>query len=471
MNHFQKIEDRFLLKPKLIYLIVNLHFYGFHQLRSAFAKEKFKVSDQNYGKITGYTQFVTFFTNILIGNICDRNKKYRGTLLFLIVASTTVFFHFYIEALTSLGSYVFWILLLLYMIFNNPKQPLTDKIMISYLEEKTSGGSKVYGRQRLWGTFSLSIATYICEWLCRQEDGDLNFKSLIDYNLVTTITALLTVFFVLKSSRNEIEIPKPEDHAVLQTSEVPQDKSKNVLQLLKNWEFVFFILIIFSNAVTRSALTIYLNIYHKEILKIKPYSLSSIPNGLKQILHPFNSNPLATLTTFGIVFEVIVLFFAENIINTVGYFWPLIIGQLVSIIRFLAYYLIGSDNEHVYGLSCIFELLRGIYFGMIHISSVHIAPRLAPSHLKATSQMIYQGTFSALGSLVSGYIFGDMFKSKIKDSSEYAREEIYKQIFLINTVISVITIGVCFIKYGLKEKILFNRAKEEEKLNRYVLNK
>ena len=78
---------------------------------------------------------------------------------------------------------------------------------------------------------------------------------------------------------------------------------------------------------------------------------------------------------------------------------------------------------------------------MIHISSVHIAPKSAMPHLKATSQMKYQGTFAAVGSLISGYFFGDLLKSKLtKDSSFEQRESIYKLIFLINFVISMFTI-------------------------------
>lgn len=456
-------ELQWLIKPKLIYLIINLHFYGFHQIRSAFAKEKFKVPDQQYGKMTGYTQFITFITNIFIGNICDKRKNYKNMLLFLIVASTAVFLQFYINGLENLDKSIFWGIMLLYMIFNNPKQPLTDKIMISYLEKESIYGSKVYGRQRLWGTFSLSIATYFCEWLCKESNGILNFNNLIGYNIVTTVLAYLLITFAVQNK-------KPDENVV---EEKPVEEIKNtvnrtgnVFQLLKNWEFMFFILIIFSNAITRSALTIYLNIFHKEILNIQPYDLpKSLPLGSNSILSVLNNNPIATLTTFGIVLEVAVLFFSEQIIDRLGYFWPLIIAQLVSIIRFLAYYLIPSTSKHVYGLSCIFELLRGVYFGLIHISSVHIAPGLAPSHLKATSQMIYQGTFSALGSLVSGYIFGDMFKDKISDSSILEREAVYKQIFLINTIISCITILVCFIKYGIKDRVLFDRCKEDEKLN------
>lgn len=495
MNFFEKIESKYLVAPKIVYLLVNLHFYGFHQLRFAFAKDKFGINDEDYGKFTGYTQFITFFTNILIGGLADRTKKYKPMMIGLVILSTVVFMSFYIEQLARMDMIVFWLLMLAYLASNNPKQPLLDKIMIEYLENFSALGPKSYGKQRLWGTLSLSLATYLCEWSITNKDGSFDFKYLIHYNLIATVLAAICVMLLIRSRRSNNENNK-ETTAIQNIENTSQQSNNSIsnnefnvtgqqpaqeqqnnrkyvafLELFKNKEFMFFILVIFSNAVTRSALTIYLSIFHKEILKIKPYTIpSNIPAFPKSLLSFLNNKPIATLTTFGIVFEMLVMFVADKIIDKMGYFWPLIIAQIVSTIRFMSYYLISSSNEHVYGLSCIFELLRGIYFGMIHISSVHIAPKLAPKHLTATSQMMYQGTFSALGSLVSGYLFGDMFKSKLSDvSSDQERERIFKQIFLINTIISLATIIVCFIKYGLIDRVLFSREAEEKKLNSYEM--
>lgn len=481
MKFLEKLASNYLLGPKVIYLIVNLQFYGFHQLRFAFAKDKFGISEENYGKFTGYTQFLTFFTNLLIGDFSDKTKKYKPMLLALIVISTVVFLHFYVSALTKMHSMVFWTLVMMYLMTNNPKAPLLDKIMIEYLESVTDAGPKIYGRQRLWGTLALSLSTYLCEWCTSNGDGTFDFNYLIHYNVLATVLAFTAVAFLLKSrsAADTLDAPKATTQPQESTLESVQVTQPTVttrmrryapfLELFRNKEFMFFIMIIFSNALTRSALTIYLGIFHKDILKIQPYRMPDDWNPLlKYILNVFNSKPIATLTTFGIIFEIGVMFVADKIIDRLGYFWPLIIAQMVSTIRFLAYYMMSSTNEHVYGLSCIFELLRGVYFGMIHISSVHIAPNLAPPHLKATSQMMYQGTFAALGSLVSGYLFGDLFKSRLgDDSTEAERESVYKLIFLINFVISMTTIAICLLKYGLIDKVLFSRQKEQEKLSVY----
>lgn len=471
-NYFLKLNEKWLFVPKAIYLIVNLQFYGFHKLRSAFAKEKFNISTEEYGKFTGYTQFITFFTGIIIGNITDKTKKYHSSLFMMIALSTFVFLFFYINSITSLHPSVFWIILLFYCILNNPKQPLLDKIMIEYLDKNSEIGSKIYGKQRLWGTFALPMATYISEWCIKTGGDSSNFNNLIHYNVLATILALITAVFFFYS------IKRSDQEQNLQNTQSQRPESQNsnrtrirgtFVELLTNSEFMFFFLIIFLNSISRSALTIYLELFHSEILQISPRPVPENWNSiLRTVLRHLYNNPVSTIATAGVVFEVIILFSSDYILVALGHFLPLILAQIISLVRFFAYYLISPSNPYVFELSCGIELLRGVYFGLIHVSSVYIATKMAPPHLRTTSQMIYQGTFGALGFLISGQIFGGMFQSKLEQ--ELAAEEktsIYRQIFLINIIISSISIGACMIKYGLFDRVLFNKEAEKKKLSKY----
>lgn len=473
-NYLMKLNERILIIPKAIYLIVNLQFYGFHKLRSAFAKDKFNISTEEYGKFTGYTQFITFFTGIIIGNITDKTRKYQTSLISLITLSTFVFILFYLDALTSIHPIIFWGILMIYLILNNPKQPLLDKIMIEYLDKKSDQGSKIYGKQRLWGTFALPMATYISEWCTKSSDGNANYTNLIYYNVIATILALATAalfFFPREINRNTINNAenKQENQESQNSSPARTRRSGTFIELLGNFEFMFFFLIIFLNAISRSALTIYLELFHSEILQISPKevpeSWGSIP---KTLLSSLFNNPVSTLATAGVVFEIIILFLADKILNSIGHFLPLLLAQFIALSRFLAYYLISPSNPYVFEISCAIELLRGMYFGLIHISSVYIAMKMAPPHLRTTSQMIYQGTFSALGFLISGQLFGGMFKSKLEHELELENKaSIYREIFLINIIISLLTVGICTIKYGFIDKVLFNKELENKKLSKY----
>jgi hypothetical protein len=483
-NYLSKINEKYLIAPKAIYFIVNMQFYGFHQLKSAFAKDKFNISTEDYGKYTGYTQFITFFTSILIGNITDRTKKYQTSLLALIALSTMVFLMFYIDSIAGLNSSMFWVFLLFYLVLNNPKQPLLDKIMIEHLDKTSESGSRIYGKQRLWGSFALPLATFVSEWCTNIGDGEYNYDNLIHYNVIATIFAIAVVmiFFYprrrsgFEEAQETLKAEKTKENATSRVTNIPVGQadqnvrtSGNVFELVKNFEFMFFFVIIFLNAISRSALTIYLQLFHKEILMITPKEVPEDWNSVsKFFFSSFFDKPISILATAGVVFEIIILFVADKVINKCGYFLPLVIAQIISLARFLAYYLIDSENPYAYQISCGVELLRGMYFGLIHISSVYIATKMAPSYLRTTSQMIYQGTFGALGFLVSGQIFGNLFKSKLAKELDFiSKEQAYKQIFLINILIAVFTIGLCIVKYGLIDKVLFNKENERKKLSKF----
>ncbi|KAI4291196.1 hypothetical protein PAPHI01_0470 [Pancytospora philotis] len=472
----QKLEERYLLMPKILYFAVNLQYYTLHQFRPRFARMKFGVSTSLYGKMSGIIMFSTFFTNIMIGGVSDKTGRPKGVLLFLTAVTAGLFALFYVNGLMGLGAAAFWGVLFLYLIFNNPKQPLLDKIVLDYLG-KMSAGPKVYGKQRMWGTVAYTAATLSSEWCLKigastdsKGKVNYNFDNLLYYSFITTGLALFALLVLTSEKSREVPGEAAEEAEAEQaksgenqSTEGAQSVSmtQEYLSLLKNKEFLFFILIIFSNAITRSAMSMFLTSFHEEVLELKPYSMpDNWPMWFKSTVGLLNNNPITALTFFGTFFEVLVMFAAEPILTRLGYFWPLLIAQVCSLFRFFAYYSIGTNNPHAYAICCVVEFIKGIYFGLAHISSVQIATCLAPPHLKATSQMIYQGTFNALGSLMGGYIFGMMFDGVKGD----AQERVFRQLFLINGFVSFATIALYFYKYGVRDRVLFNRQAEEDKL-------
>lgn len=525
-----KFEERYLFVPKILYFVVNMQYYTLHQFRSIFCRSKFGVSTSTYGKMSGIILFCTFFTNIMVGGVSDKTGRPKAVLIFLTMATAVLFSLFYVPSIMGIGAASFWAVLFLYLIFNNPKQPLLDKIVLDYLS-KMSIDAKVYGKQRMWGTVAYAFATFVSEWCLNigavtdsKGKTTYNFTNLLYYSCVTTVMALLA-FGVLGAARvtpqseetstakegesgthedakaeaaqRQASLSSTQEQRINEGIEKPTNRSQSsrdeqassndrnttssgetgsnsstadgpamsmtqeYIFLLKNKEFLFFFFIILSNAITRSAMSIYLTTFHNEVLKLKPYSLpSEWPEWVKTLVGIFNKKPITALTIFGTFFEIVVMFVAQPILSKLGFFWPLLIAQVCSLFRFFAYYTLSADNPHTYAICCFIELIKGLYFGLAHISAVQIATSLAPPHLKATSQMIYQGTFNAMGSLMGGFIFGKMFDS-VKDS---AQEGVYRQLFLINGFISFITILVYFYKYGIKDRVLFNREAEEEKL-------
>ena len=300
MNLLQKLEEKFLIAPKILYFIVNLQYYTLHQFRDAFAKKKFEVSDSQYGKMTGIVTFISFFTSIFIGRFSDKTGKQKTILLFLTIITAAVFLNFYIDSLMKPSIYIFWFFILLYLVFNNPKQPLLDKIILDYLTIMPSAGPKVYGKQRLWGTIAYFSATFLCEWcILDKKTNTYNFDNLIHYCLITTILAVLAIIFLIKN-KNNTSTEEKESTSEKQNVNEQQNTTRSQLagrtsgymELLKNKEFLFFIFIIFSNAITRSAMSLYLNNFLRDVLHVKPYVLPSHwPSWLQFSVSLLNDKP------------------------------------------------------------------------------------------------------------------------------------------------------------------------------------
>jgi len=208
--------------------------------------------------------------------------------------------------------------------------------------------------------------------------------------------------------------------------------------------------------------------FFTNILDLKPYSLpSNWPTWFQALINVFNRQPITTLTIFGTSCEILSMFFSSKIINKFGYFWPLLVAQFVALFRFVAYFLMNKDGKHVYVYTCFIEISKGIYFGLAHMPAIQIAKRLSPTDLEATSQMIYQGTFGALGAAISGHAFSFVFDSALKDSGKNREAEVssFQTLFLVNIGLSLFTIALYILKYGVYDKALLSRQAEENKLS------
>ncbi|ORD94075.1 MFS transporter protein [Enterospora canceri] len=455
MNILEKWENRFLFVPKILQMVVCLQYYTLHNLRHLFATDFFKISIAQYGEFNAYIQCVTFFSNIYVGLLADRYGKHKQFLVSLLFATCGIFSVFFLNGMVKFGAFMFWTVLYVYQTFNLQKQPLLDTIIFDYLAERPDCTPEVYGRQRMWGTVAYTMATFIVENMVTSHQAGkpvYNWNNLLIYSLVFTGISTLSLIFLVKSS-----------------GKVKAHKSTTgYLTLMKNKDYAFFIFIMFMNAVTRQAMSNYLGNFQARVLQIRPYSLPNAwPGWLKPLVGLFNNNYISTISIFGTFFEIMAMCFSERIIYYLGYFKPLLLAQLMSLIRFYAYYSMDKNGKHVFAFSCLVELIKGIYFGLAHISGFVIAARLAPPYLAATSQMIFQGVFNALGSIVSGKAFSYAFGSNLKKSGDSAsKEEIaaFELLFLVNIAISMCTILIFVIKYGVIDGVLTNRAKEQEKL-------
>jgi len=209
-------------------------------------------------------------------------------------------------------------------------------------------------------------------------------------------------------------------------------------------------------------MTNYLNLYYTDVLNFKdddaPYEFiwpfSSRP--FSSLLNFFYHHKKATTTMFGVALEILIFLNSKRIIDRFGLFWPLLVAQLAQLLRFISYYYIDYSSSNAFTFCCLTELLKGLNFSLIQCSAAILVSKLAPRELKTTAQVIYTGSFIALGTILSGLISKPLFKTTKESSVEEIHEEFLK-LFMVNIVISVVIIVCFFIKYVFIENVLFTR--------------
>lgn len=457
MEAVKRINRKLLVAPKLIYFFVYLQYYTLHQFRSVFAQELFDVDNGTLGTYLGTLLCLIFFTNIFVGAM---NDKFGRSNIFILVAllMTGGFFQlFFVGPYMNTFSGMFWVNMFCYLAFNNGIPPLLDKAILDYLNRIPEAGARAYGRQKLYGTAAYALSSTLIERSIKTTSSSdkitYSFGPLRVYSVITTALAGVTVFFLLKSSSGSSRGAR-------------QDILAGCKELLRNSSYSFFIFIIFLNGITRQVLSIYQTVYFSQVLQLKPYKLpASWPAWVQAVVNVFNRSPVGTTTQCGMLFEVVLLFYSPKITQKMGLVWPILISQLFQVFRVFCYFILNHTNEHVFMYSCLIELTRGVYFGLLSPAAVQMATNLCPPHLKSTSQMIYQGTFTALGAFAGGHIFGKLFDKAALSSKDVPLETKvadFSRFFLVNTCFAAVTTALFVYKYLIMDKIRGHNADTEK---------
>ncbi|KAF5141727.1 nucleoside transporter [Vairimorpha ceranae] len=459
MDTIRSLNKKYLLIPKVLFFSIAMLFYTLHTFKSVFAKDKFGVSESAVGTGFGVLMFITFFTNIYIGSL---NDKWGASKWFLIVflCLSAFFFQlfFFTEYVENIIPGVFWFNMLFYLGANLCTTPLMDKVILEYLSKIPNIGAKTYGTQRLWGTVGYAVCNYVVEFIVTDSKNEATqWTNLRIYNLLVALATVGMCFYFINWDTSRRETGR-------------QDMWKSFKELITNWDYMFFIFIILLNGLTRASMTIFLTIYWKDVIKMKPFDLSGFPGVISGPLSIFNNNTTSTANLFGILFEIVTFFTAQTIIEHLGYFWPLFLAQGAQMLRFVFYWMLPYDSDYSYAAVCGIELFKGLNFGLTHCSAVQLAQRLCPPHLKSTSQMVYQGTFTGLGSVLAGLICSVVFSGdtmKNKNLPRSKRASVFNVFFIVNMLFTALTLGLFFYMYGIVENVLFNRENAEKKLEMY----
>jgi PPP family 3-phenylpropionic acid transporter len=236
---------------------------------------------------------------------------------------------------------------------------LVDNTVMEMLGEQRGR----YGKQRLWGAVGWGIAAPLVGWLVERSGLHWTFFSYI----VLMTAGLLVIWFL----------------PVRQTSVAPKFW-QGLHLLLRNWQWVIFLLLVFIGGTILSIISNFLFLFLNDM------DASKTLMGL--------SLTIATIS------ELPVLFFSERLLKRWSDRELLTFALLISVIRSLAYSFINTS-----GLVLLVQLLHGPSFSAMWVAGVSYANEIAPKGMGATAQGLFSGVQLGLagtfGGLVGGFLY------------------------------------------------------------------
>jgi PPP family 3-phenylpropionic acid transporter len=346
--------DRPMLLPKAYYLL----YYGAAATLIPYLPiyyQSIGLSGSEIGLLVAIPPLVMLAGALLWGGLADATHQHKRLLMLAIVLALVS-----ASALSLVSRFVLFIpVVAAYALFIAPIMPLVDNTVMEMLGEQRGR----YGKQRLWGAVGWGIAAPLVGWLVERSGLHWTF-----FSYIVLMTAGLLVIWILP---------------VRQTSVAPKFW-QGLHLLLRNWQWVIFLLLVFIGGTILSIISNFLFLFLNDM------DASKTLMGL--------SLTIATIS------ELPVLFFSERLLKRWSDRELLTFALLISVIRSLAYSFINTS-----GLVLLVQLLHGPSFSAMWVAGVSYANEIAPKGMGATAQGLFSGVQLGLagtfGGLVGGFLY------------------------------------------------------------------
>lgn len=403
MSFLGKLDQRFLLTPKLIYFAVGSVYYLFYIFRVKFCKAYYGFGVVEAGEMGATISLAGFLCMPLWSWLADRTKSHRLVLMVLGVLATATFELFLFKVASV--SHRYWYSLGVSALFGGVLGgllPLADFQILQLLTKRFKVSRTLYGRQRMMGTVSYGLMTRLVGTLI-DWTGDVTILFVL-FPLFSTILLVLLLSFGYPDTQQQ---PSQETDTEMQysaakakdkeaslegTPQSPPQPTASSLVFFKDFHFVFFLLVVFVTGCGRQVLQVYLPPFLED-----PLGMSG-----KQV-----GNAIISSCVFSIVF----LFVGADLIRILGTHAMLFLGMVTMAIRLGLYYWVPHDPSSsliVYSI----ELLNGVAFSFTHLAGVKTAADFAPKGLEATAQAVYTSAYMQLPAVIISFAGGRIFKHK-----------------------------------------------------------
>lgn len=449
-NHLARLDQKWFLLPKLIYLFLNMAVYSTHTFTAMYFYEEWKLEIYQFGAVSSLSA-VQFLGALFWGNVADRTGRHKTILVGSVIVYALIFgllnLPVFRDPSDMLKRIIYTSCLYgLTCFFVANFFPLVDAQVFALLSRHPNFTKEMFGRQRLWGTIGHGLVTLMTASLIeRFRYAGMFFSMFLSCGLFL-VTVLLGIPSDVKvekglkkhhghssssSENNGKEGSAAAATAVIQMPATNAPPKRPWLSLLMNGHFVFFLLVILMAGYVRAVMSYFLGFYMQKDMGRKPVLIA-----------------IAYLFRMGS--EIAIFFFNKPLLNLFGVYWLLIIAQVAGILRVLGYAFLPPEGNWFY-LSFAIELLKGTSTGCLVSAGVRVANDIAPPGCGNTAQAYFSGVYSGLAAALGGALGGLI----IYLMPNHSVAGMFRVTFVISSACLVLQV----LKYSLIDRVILVPAR------------
>lgn len=383
--------QRFHVVPKALYFTSSLFINALHNYKAQFLVEKQRVPIEKIGLVYAVVG-INFVGSIFWTRLADRFSLHRTISFVAPIFYGMCAFLFLVDLPPEWpkAPYATAVMGLSYF-FSSAIFPLLDAIVFAMLRrqsksrvattDRNDGDRALFGRQRLFGTLAISVASSISYAIMRQKT-DSRYTLLFVNMFASVLCYSTTVYFGVPSDL--VVGGKEKDEKMIGESDKVVGKP-SLVAVIRHTSPALPILLVFvlSSGYLRAIMNIYQNYMVDDLLKSGrkgPWVLGLV-------------RPIS---------EASIFFFSKPAMELMGVGGCLVVSQIAGIARVLGYGLMPKNKQSLLFIAAPLELLKGVSTGLVISAATRMGNQLALPGSHGTVHGLLAGTYTGLAMAIGG---------------------------------------------------------------------
>lgn len=374
--------------PKALYFASSYLINSLHNYKAQYLVERKKVPVDHIGMVYAVVG-INFLGSVLWTRLADRLHWHRlisvvapwfygaTSALYLVPGVPKEWQGVFVTAVMGVSHF-----------FSSAIFPLLDAIVFALLRQHAAasfdGDRALFGRQRLFGTLAIPVATGIAYSLITLTD---NYTALFVNMFFASAAYSFIVYFGVPADLQVGAKEKDDDLGKI------ADKKLSFVQVIRFTCPALPVLLLFvlSSGYLRAIMNIYQNYMVDGLL-------------MSDRRGPFILSMVRTVS------EATCFFASKAVMDVVGVWGALILSQLAGIARVLGYAMMPRRAQSVLLVAAPLELLKGVNTGLVVSAATRLGNQMAPPNAHGTVHGLLAGTYTGLAMAIGGCLSSMMMR-------------------------------------------------------------